>query len=95
MAAELNAARVQSIGKVFVLYRPLPEEEQARRAARAEAAARIQARSPKASAAPPTSKKTAGNAGASTRPGRRDIRASNPRTSAPRKATASARGRAR
>jgi putative YhbY family RNA-binding protein len=95
MAAELNAARVQSIGKLLVLYRPLPEEEQARRAAKAEAAERIRARSPKAPAAAPRTKRSAGNADASTKPSRRDIRAGNPRTSAPRKATASTRGRAR
>jgi hypothetical protein len=86
---------VQSIGKLLVLYRPLPEEEQARRAARADAAARAQARSPKAPAAAPMTKKAAGLASASGKPGRREIRQSNPRTSAPRRAGGQARGRAK
>lgn len=94
MADALNAARVQSIGKLLVLYRPLSDEEQARRAAKAQAVARTQARSPKAPANVPRTKKAASNAGASAKPGRREIRASNPRTSAPRKTAGGGRGRA-
>jgi RNA-binding protein len=97
IAAELGAARVQSIGKLLVLYRPLPEEEQAMRAAKLAAAARIaaQARSPKAPASAPKTKKAAGHAGASAKPGRKDIREGSARTTAPRRSGSAARGRAR
>jgi hypothetical protein len=93
MADELNAARVQSIGKLLVLFRPLAEEAQARRDEKAAAAAHVQQRSKKAPADVAQTKKAAGNAGTATKPGRRDIRqAAHQRTSAPR---TSAGGRAR
>jgi putative YhbY family RNA-binding protein len=97
IAYELNAARVQSIGKLLVLYRPLPEEEQAKRAAKdaAVAHALTHPRSTKAPASTPRTKKAAGNVAASSKPGRRDIRQGSARTSAPRRSNTSARGRTR
>jgi putative YhbY family RNA-binding protein len=97
IADRLDAARVQVIGKLLVLYRPLPAEEQAKRQAKAAVAARtrVPARSPKAPADAPKSKKAAGNKAAPAKPGRRDIRSTNARTSAPRRASTTARGRVR
>lgn len=96
VADELGAARVQSIGKLLVFYRPLPDEEQAKRSAKEAAAARAQAtaRSRKAPAATPRSKKAAGNV-AKTKPGRDEIRQTGARTSAPRRSSTATRGRAR
>ncbi|MDZ7652351.1 MAG: ribosome assembly RNA-binding protein YhbY [Burkholderiaceae bacterium] len=92
LADELNAARVQSIGKLLVLFRPRAEEAQARHDEKAAAVARAQQRSKKAPADVVRTKKAAGSLGAATKPGRRDIRQAAPRTSAPRKTTG---GRAR
>jgi putative YhbY family RNA-binding protein len=94
MADELNAARVQSIGKLLVLFRPLAEEAQARRDEKAATVARAQQRSRKAPAEVVRTKKAAGSAGTATKPGRREIRQATPRTSAPRK-TAGGRARSR
>jgi putative YhbY family RNA-binding protein len=94
MADELNAARVQSIGKLLVLFRPLAEEAQARRDEKAAAAARVQQRSKKAPADVARTKKAAGSLGTATKPGRRDIRQAAARTTAPRK-TPGGRARSR
>jgi len=96
IADQLNAARVQSIGKLLVFYRPLPAVEQARHAAKEAAAARATAtaRSPKAPATAPRTKKAAGNV-AATKPHRDDIRRTGPRTTAPRRTGMAARGRGR
>lgn len=96
IADELGAARVQSIGKLLVFFRPLPQEEQVKRSAKEAAAARAQAaaRSRKAPAATPRSKKAAANV-AKTKPGRDEIRQTAARTSAPRRSNTVARGRAR
>jgi RNA-binding protein len=55
VAGQLNAACVQSIGKMLVLYRPLPDEVRAERDAKAQASARAQA-AQSAPAAPRTKK---------------------------------------
>jgi RNA-binding protein len=55
VADQLNAACVQSIGKMLVLYRPLPDEVRAERDAKAQASARAQA-ARSAPAAPRTKK---------------------------------------
>jgi hypothetical protein len=96
IADQLNAACVQSIGKLLVFYRPLPDEEQIRRATKQAAAARAQAaaRSTKAPAVAPGSKKAAGNVVA-TKPRRDEIRQTNARTSAPRRTSSAARSRTR
>lgn len=75
VAGQLNAACVQSIGKVLVLYRPLPEEIRAERDTKAQASARAQAA--RAAASTPRTKKLA--AAAAERRGRR---AAKPRSSA-------------
>jgi RNA-binding protein len=94
IADELNAARVQSIGKLLVLFRPLAEEAQALRDEKAANLARAQQRSTKAPAAVVRTKKAAGSLDTAAKPGRRDIRQAAPRTSAPRK-TAGGRARSR
>lgn len=90
VAQELGAARVQSIGKLLVLWRPLPDEEQAKRDAKATAAAKAQQSATPKKPAGPKTKKAAGNAGTGAtaqrgKPGRAEIRRSSPRTSAPRR----------
>ena len=87
VAERLNAARVQSIGKLLVFYRPLPEDS---KPATAKPAA--PARSPKAPAPAPRPKKAAGNAGAGrSTASRGEVRRSTARTSAPRKPAGRAR----
>ncbi len=85
LADRLSAARVQAIGKILVLYRPLPDEatEKARPAAGA-----APARSPKAPARVPKKSAAAGQAQRG-KPGRADIRAERP--SAPRRSGGRAR----
>lgn len=56
MAQQLNAACVQAIGKVLVLYRPLPDDVRAERAAKEQASARAQAAVRAAPAGPRTKK---------------------------------------
>jgi RNA-binding protein len=81
VAERLNAARVQSIGKLLVFYRPLPED-----AKPAATKTPAPARSPKAPAQAPRPKKAAGNTGAArSTASRGEVRRSTPRTSAPRK----------
>jgi RNA-binding protein len=77
LADRLSAGRVQSIGKVLVLYRPLPDEP-------------VGASVPRPQNAPHVSKKVA-SAGAAQRgkPGRSEIRAGKP--SAPRRTGGRAR----
>ncbi len=57
VADRLNAACVQSIGKTLVLYRPLPDEVRAERAAKEQASERAQAA--RAAPAAPRTKKLA------------------------------------
>ena len=86
----LGAARVQSIGKLLVFYRPLPEGARPDTPARPAAPAR----SPKAPArAPsPVPKKAAANAGKSrSTASRGEVRRTTARTSAPRKPAGRAR----
>ena len=87
VADRLGAARVQSIGKLLVFYRPLPED------ARPVAAKAVApARSPKAPAQAPRPKKAAGNAGAArSTASRGEVRRSTARTSAPCKPAGRAR----
>lgn len=90
LAERLSAARVQAIGKILVLFRPLPEDAADKAAGKATAkSATAPARSPKAPAQVP--KKTAA-AGAPQRgkPGRSDIRSTS-RTTAPRRTGGRAR----
>jgi putative YhbY family RNA-binding protein len=88
VAERLNAARVQSIGKLLVFYRPLPEDSKPAAAARPAAPTR----SPKAPAQAPRPKKAAGNAGpARSTTTRGEVRRSTARTSAPRKPAGRAR----
>jgi RNA-binding protein len=84
LADRLSAARVQAIGKILVLYRPLPDDGPAQQQS---AAGTQPARSPKAPARAPGKPADAGKAQRG-KPGRADIRAAKP--SAPRRA-----GRAR
>jgi len=98
IAEELNAARIQSIGKLLVLFRPLPDDVQAARnekaLAAAKLAARAAARSPKAPSTAPRTKKAAFSGAAPaapSRPGRRDIRQATARTTAPRRTGGRAR----
>lgn len=86
LAERLSAARVQAIGKILVLFRPLPEDAAGTATAKSATAP---ARSPKAPARVP--KKTAA-AGAPQRgkPGRSDIRSTS-RTTAPRRTGGRAR----
>ena len=78
VAERLSAARVQAIGKVIVLYRPLPDNKED------SAASNSGARSPKAPARTP--KKAAAGSGAAQRGklGRSDIRSV--KSAAPRRA---------
>lgn len=81
LADRLSAARIQSIGKVLVLFRPLPAGEDA--GSQGTEAGSPSARSPKAPAQAPT-KKAAGAATAQRgKPGRGEIRAI--KSSAPRR----------
>jgi RNA-binding protein len=86
LAERLSAARVQAIGKILVLFRPLPDDAPGTATAKSSTAP---ARSPKAPARVP--KKTAA-AGAPQRgkPGRSDIRGTS-RTTAPRRTGGRAR----
>lgn len=98
LAQRLSAARVQSIGKLLVLYRPKPPEppEPHKPAATPAPTGRTaDKRSPKAPARKPggtdtRSSKTASRTSAG-HPGRADIRKSGPRTSAPRRGTGRSR----
>ncbi len=88
VAEQLGAARVQSIGKLLVFWRPLPPDEQAKRDARdarAAAADDAQARALRARAEVPRTKKAAGNAPQRGKPARAEIRSGTPRTTAPRR----------
>jgi RNA-binding protein len=87
LAERLSAGRVQAIGKILVLFRPLPDDAPVKTTAKSATAP---ARSPKAPARVP--KKTAA-AGAAQRgkPGRGEIRGSTSRTTAPRRTGGRAR----
>jgi putative YhbY family RNA-binding protein len=66
IAERLAAARVQAIGKVLVLYRPQPEEDQA--------AENPAARSPRSAAAAPKPPRSRAPSPVSSKPTQRDVR---------------------
>lgn len=86
LADRLSAARVQAIGKILVLYRPLPDDGATKTGSAAPGSP--PARSPKAPARVPKKSAAEGKAQRG-KPGRSDIRAARP--TAPRRAGGRAR----